>query len=295
MEKELRFPLIMKNGAEVRTLSELNENFDIESIVGYFKNGNLVKWLSDRYYNDKADKMVALYSDPSNLYVKLCEILEVDYLIEDNETNFDVIRRRNEKYKYLSKLTDDQTVIAMIDYVALNQNELYNILDKNTSLVYLCGNKFEIPFGREKLRYIGVNSPLVCLGRNKNIFDFERNDVFFDKVKFERSAFVYPRPIGSFRINETVLVTGEPDNTGVCVVPNGITAISTYAFSNCKSLKKITLPDSITTIADGAFEDCENLTSITIPTSAIKIDQNAFIGCPKLYNHIYRRKYYNAD
>ena len=42
-----RFPLKMKNGTEVRTLTELNDNFDIESIVGYFKSGMLETWLAD--------------------------------------------------------------------------------------------------------------------------------------------------------------------------------------------------------------------------------------------------------
>ena len=34
MARKIRFPIKMKNGAEVRTLDELKENFDLESVLG---------------------------------------------------------------------------------------------------------------------------------------------------------------------------------------------------------------------------------------------------------------------
>ena len=49
MARKIRFPLKMKNGAEVRTLDELKENFDLESVLGYFADGKLSTWLADRY------------------------------------------------------------------------------------------------------------------------------------------------------------------------------------------------------------------------------------------------------
>lgn len=42
MARKIRFPLKMKNGAEVRTLDELKANFDLESILGYFTDGTEV-------------------------------------------------------------------------------------------------------------------------------------------------------------------------------------------------------------------------------------------------------------
>lgn len=34
----VKFPLEMKNGVQVRNISELKENFDIEKVVGYSMN-----------------------------------------------------------------------------------------------------------------------------------------------------------------------------------------------------------------------------------------------------------------
>ncbi len=47
MARKIRFPLRMKNGAEVRTLEELRENFDLESVLGYYTDGKLQTWLAD--------------------------------------------------------------------------------------------------------------------------------------------------------------------------------------------------------------------------------------------------------
>ena len=49
------FKLKLKDGAEVSTLEELRDNFDLEAVVGYFKSGDLLTWLEDRFYDDEAD------------------------------------------------------------------------------------------------------------------------------------------------------------------------------------------------------------------------------------------------
>ena len=40
MAKKIRFPLKLAEGAEVRTLEELREHFDLEALLGYYKNRN---------------------------------------------------------------------------------------------------------------------------------------------------------------------------------------------------------------------------------------------------------------
>ena len=79
MARKIRFPLKMKNGVEVRTLDELKENFDLESVLGYFIDGKLATWLADRYYDEKAEAVSALSAEMPDLNAKLCEILEVEY------------------------------------------------------------------------------------------------------------------------------------------------------------------------------------------------------------------------
>lgn len=88
-------------------------------------------------------------------------------------------------------------------------------------------------------------------------------------------------------------------------VPNGVTCIKDYAFSDCDNLKKIVVSDSVNVIGTGAFayndnlesvelsnnmkeiparlvEDCVKLQSIVIPVDVTKIGENAFYGCDNL-------------
>ncbi len=61
-----------------------------------------------------------------------------------------------------------------------------------------------------------------------------------------------------------------------------ILEIGSFAFSQCKGLKKITLPRHITSIGTSAFSDCTALTNILIPDSVVEIDAFAFSGCRSL-------------
>ena len=53
-------------------------------------------------------------------------------------------------------------------------------------------------------------------------------------------------------------------------------------FYNCTSLTSITIPDSVTSIGSYAFSECSSLTSITIPDSVTSIGYDAFSDCSNL-------------
>lgn len=59
------------------------------------------------------------------------------------------------------------------------------------------------------------------------------------------------------------------ENIEEIIIPNSVTRISDYAFSDCTNLKKLTLPDSITDVDDNAFNNCENLTDVTLPAEQV--------------------------
>ena len=65
-------------------------------------------------------------------------------------------------------------------------------------------------------------------------------------------------------------------------IPNGVTAIPSYAFALCSSLTSVTIPNSVTSIGNDAFRGCTGLTSMTIPDSVTSIGEGAFSGCTGL-------------
>ncbi len=164
MARKIRFPLKMKNGAEVRTLEELKDNFDLESVLGYFMDGKLQTWLADRYYDEKAEAVAALSKDMPDLNAKLCEILEVEYHADNDDTDLEYIKRRNEKQRILSAFTDNKVILDNIDIVALNEHDLYDIRYKiedgtiDTDKIYLYGTGYDylIATDIKNVCYIGI-------------------------------------------------------------------------------------------------------------------------------------------
>lgn len=66
------------------------------------------------------------------------------------------------------------------------------------------------------------------------------------------------------------------------VIPDGVTAIGSRAFENCRNVKSITIPFGVTSIGSGAFYCCVSLESVTIPDSVTEIGNGAFHSCSEL-------------
>ena len=65
-------------------------------------------------------------------------------------------------------------------------------------------------------------------------------------------------------------------------VPEGVTAIPTYALKGCNYLRYINLPSTLTAIGDSAFEDCTAITAVDFPNALTYIGKYAFSGCSYL-------------
>ena len=65
-------------------------------------------------------------------------------------------------------------------------------------------------------------------------------------------------------------------------IPNGVTWIGEYAFSDCSALKSIEIPNGVTWIGEYAFSDCSALKSIEIPNGVTWIGEDVFSGCSAL-------------
>ena len=66
------------------------------------------------------------------------------------------------------------------------------------------------------------------------------------------------------------------------VIPDDVTSIGNYSFSDCSGLTSIVIPDSVTRIGDSAFSGCSELTSVTIGNGVTSIGDSAFSGCGEL-------------
>ncbi|WNX86297.1 leucine-rich repeat protein [Agathobaculum sp. NTUH-O15-33] len=62
-------------------------------------------------------------------------------------------------------------------------------------------------------------------------------------------------------------------------LPEQISAIESFAFSDCFNLKLNKLPNSLTTIGDGAFNNCKKLALTALPAEVDHIGERAFSYC----------------
>ena len=66
--------------------------------------------------------------------------------------------------------------------------------------------------------------------------------------------------------------------TGSYVIPDGVTVLYAYAFSECRDLTSVTIPKGVTSIPNEAFSGCESLQNLTIPDTVSSIGNCAFYG-----------------
>lgn len=157
MAKIVKIPLVMKNGEKATDMKSLLDNFDAESVVGYFLNGKLEKWLNDRYYEEEAEAVASLKKDDPELTKKLCAVFGVEY--EDSDSlDAEEIAWRNERIARLKQLTDDEGVLENVDSVAFDQEELAELYDRKVQKIYLCEGDFRIPKSKQKLEYVLIGS-----------------------------------------------------------------------------------------------------------------------------------------
>lgn len=68
------------------------------------------------------------------------------------------------------------------------------------------------------------------------------------------------------------------------IISNNVTDVGKSAFSGCINIVNVSLPNNITEIKSGIFDGCENLSSINIPENITSIGSSAFNNCSKITN-----------
>lgn len=191
MVKKYRFPLIMDDGIEVRSSEELKEHFSVPLVMDYLKNGTLVRWLHDRSLNDMADQVQELDSEDPESIKRLCDILDVthidtaEYIQKETLKKQRILRMesciKDENYKN----TIDKMAEKIIGQVALDQNELYALLDNGVKEIYLCGDKFSIPLSAVGVTYTGINNPVAVIDSKEEV-DWEKKRITLRNIVFDQ-------------------------------------------------------------------------------------------------------------
>ena len=184
-ERKIRYPLEMKNGVEVRSLKELQDNFDLDAVVRYYHSGKLIDWLHLWRLFDEEERVKKLTPRDSDLKQHLCEIFGIEFhdvpKIDPKESAW-----RAGRMNLLKKVTDDPKYLSKIDNVAFNIEDLYDLLDAGEREIYLCGNEFVLPaeiFREGNLNFHGVGETKVTIESN-DIIDFEGLKITFEDIKF---------------------------------------------------------------------------------------------------------------
>lgn len=183
MAKKIRFPLEMNDGIEVRDLEGLKEHFSLERVLFYLEDGKLETWLRDHYEDELADEVVALDKQDTQFNRKLCEVFGVEYAA-DEDVDLEKMRERKRKQEQLNEIAGGEDYFDVVDQIAFEQDDLYDLLDEGETEIYLCGERFSIPLGKKGIRYIGINSPTAVISSKEKV-NFEDKGITLESVRFD--------------------------------------------------------------------------------------------------------------
>lgn len=168
MAKKIKFPLILKDGVQVRTLEELQDNFDFDRIYDYFVAGKLLIWLNDRYYEDESEQIGGLTGEETDFQKRVFEIFGIPFT-EEPQSNLEAKKRNREKYEKVKHYTDDEEILSNLDAIAMNQEELADLLDEDYSTIYLFEGTYKIPLSRTGVNYCGLGVVKANISSKKDI------------------------------------------------------------------------------------------------------------------------------
>jgi len=118
-----------------------------------------------------------------------------------------------------------------------------------------------------------------------DLYDYEiyQGGAIITKYKGNEADVVVPDEIGGAPVTNIGFYCFEAKyDLKTVVLPDTVTVISEFAFSDCGSLNSINIPDGVTEIQRGAFAACGCLKTMTLPESVAAVREEAFTGCTEL-------------
>ena len=190
----------------------------------------------------------------------------------------------NEENPYLILVRGNDTAMTtctihentkIIGYAAFNDCTSLTEITIPDSVFRICDNAF---YDCRALTSVTIGTGVTNVGYYAFSTYYDLNSIHIPSIEaWCQIDFEFANPLGE---NAKLYCSGELVTD--VVIPEGITRIGDYAFSNCSTLTNITLPESLTEIGIGAFENCDSLADIVIPSGVTSIDMYTFHGCKSL-------------
>lgn len=189
----IKFPLKMKSGAEIRTIEELRECSEPETLIEYYLNGVLVRWLKAFHYDEEAENISKLDNETCK---KLFEILHIDFSEEKlSRVNVGEIKENMEKKETETKTSSEipeldttkEELKKKVD--SMSEDELVNQFDEIvTNFENIVGFDFSLQKCKEKIGLYKEDKFDIIYSkpRQKKIFDIMRDVVLnYKNLTFE--------------------------------------------------------------------------------------------------------------
>jgi len=167
------------------------------------------------------------------------------------------------------RLTDDEVTLFVP-----NKGEYVFKLNETARISYTSGYQVAGDWVDESLIFEVKLSDMSLSEYERSLPDFEIKDGVLIKSRAKGDVIVVPEgvvEIGHKAFCETKLKE--------VVLPSTLKKISSFAFSDCRYLKRVTLPDGIEVLGFYAFADT-GIEDINFPDSLMEIDNAAFRGTP---------------
>ncbi len=121
------------------------------------------------------------------------------------------------------------------------------------------------------------------VGKSGDLNYYKYSDhIVISGCTWEASDFTIPATIDGLPVTEIGIYACQYAKIKTLTLPDTITYIGPYAFTNCDQLQSVTFPDSLEQIAFESFRDCKSLTEVNFPDHLVKTGDYNFDNSPWL-------------
>lgn len=212
---------------------------------------------------------------------------EIDEFAFIDCTNLEEIQMPEGNAKFKSF---DGALFILADYTNSEGNivtdyVLYIMPSKgNEDTLYITDTMISVPMSVlenvKKSFVVSDNNPNYC-AIDGILYSKDKKEIIcvpYQYEGFENGVFYVP----DFVTNINYYAFSNNETLRQVFIPDGVTAIGGYAFAYCNKLEKVSLSEGLTTIGGGSFYSCRTLSDINVPNTVESIGSYAFYKCESL-------------